>query len=463
MQKKLVYILLPDGVGLRNFSFGDFLNQGREQGFEAVFWNNTEFPLSDIGLDEIRIKNARSHFFSDIFKRAKTIIELKQNSERSKSKVYLSYIFPNSYKGIKRSIKSVLVDTFVFFCSSKSGLRWISKQMLSYERKTQYYKSCINQLQNEMPAILFSTNQRPLASVAPLLAAQDLGIPTATFIFSWDNLPKGTLVVNSDYYFVWSDHMKKELLYYYPHIKEDQIYITGTPQFEPHYKEDNIIPKKEFYQTYGLDDKVKYICFSGDDITTSPNDHFYLEDLAKNVRKLNEHGENYGVIYRKCPVDFSDRHMSIYNDNKDIIKLIDPKWENLGNSWNRVMPTPEDIQLLVSTIRYSEVVINVGSSMVFDFAAHNKPCIYLNYDTEKVADQNWKIKSIYKFIHFQSMPNSKAVSWLNDKNDFEKVLKASINSDLKHTKEWYFKICGNTPDNSIVNFWNSFKSIIQCT
>jgi hypothetical protein len=38
-----------------------------------------------------------------------------------------------------------------------------------------------------------------------LLAAQQLGIPTATFIFSWDNLPKATMVVETDYY-VWSDH-----------------------------------------------------------------------------------------------------------------------------------------------------------------------------------------------------------------------------------------------------------------
>lgn len=460
MKKKLVYILLPDGVGLRNFSFGDFLKTGEEQGYEVVYWNNTEFPLSDIGLEEIKITNSKSHFFSDILKRARTIIELKQNSKRSKSDVYLSYIFPKSYKGIKRAIKSILVDILVFFCSSKSGLNWISKKIFSFERKTDYYQNCIEVLKTEMPSILFSTNQRPLASVAPLLAAQDLGIPTATFIFSWDNLPKGTLVVKSDYYFVWSNHMKKELLYYYPHISENQIIITGTPQFQPHYKKDNIIPKKEFFDSYNLDENIKYICFSGDDITTSPNDHFYLEDLANNVRKLNEDGGQYGIIYRKCPVDFSDRHLSIYNQNKDIIRLIDPKWENLGNSWNRVMPTPDDLQLLVSTAHYSEVVINVGSSMVFDFAAHNKPCIFLDYNTDKVADPTWKIEKIYKFIHFQSMPSSSAVSWLRSKDDFKNVLNESLQSDLVHTKEWYQKICGPSPERSIENIWNAFKRII---
>ena len=81
-----------------------------------------------------------------------------------------------------------------------------------------------------------------------MLAARDLNIPTAVFIFSWDNLPKGMLVVEADYYFVWSTHMKNELLYYYSNIKESQIRITGSPQFEGHFDDINIdeIAKQHF-------------------------------------------------------------------------------------------------------------------------------------------------------------------------------------------------------------------------
>ena len=40
----------------------------------------------------------------------------------------------------------------------------------------------------------------------------------------------------------------------------------------------------------------KYICFSGDDITTSPNDPVYLGDTAKAIMKLNESGQNLGIV-----------------------------------------------------------------------------------------------------------------------------------------------------------------------
>ncbi|GAK99363.1 hypothetical protein FP1254 [Nonlabens ulvanivorans] len=41
--------------------------------------------------------------------------------------------------------------------------------------------------------------------------------------------------IETDYYFVWSDLMKSQLLEYYPKTREKQIFVTGTPQFEPHY------------------------------------------------------------------------------------------------------------------------------------------------------------------------------------------------------------------------------------
>ena len=49
-------------------------------------------------------------------------------------------------------------------------------------------------------------------------------------------------VVETDYYCVWSDHMKREVLQYYPFVKENQVFVTGTPQFEPHY--DNSLKTK---------------------------------------------------------------------------------------------------------------------------------------------------------------------------------------------------------------------------
>ncbi|MCH3884991.1 hypothetical protein [Tenacibaculum aquimarinum] len=286
---KKIFIFLPDGVGLRNFAFNNFYEIGERKKLDVTYWNKTIFSLKDnFGFEEIKIKESKNHFFTDLCKRARKEIELKQNYRNFNNKAYLSYHFPHNFKTIKASFKSCIVIILAVLFNSKKGLLQLRKLINKLERKSPYYFLTKKQLQENKPDFIFSTNQRPLTAIAPLLAAKDLKIPTATFIFSWDNLPKGMMVVETDYYFVWSNFMKDELLKFYPYIKEKQIKIVGTPQFDVHFKEELFDTKEHFFKTNNLNEQKDYICYSGDDFTTSPNDQFYLEDIAKAVTELNK-------------------------------------------------------------------------------------------------------------------------------------------------------------------------------
>ena len=57
MKQKKIFILLPDGVGLRNFAYTDFQKQAKENKLDIVFWNNSSFDLKSLGFDEIKINN----------------------------------------------------------------------------------------------------------------------------------------------------------------------------------------------------------------------------------------------------------------------------------------------------------------------------------------------------------------------------------------------------------------------
>lgn len=461
---KNIWVFLPDGVGLRNFAFGSFQKIADNKEMSLTYWNNTKFPLKEkLGLHEISIKNAKNHAISDLYKRAKTEIELTLSYRQSKNKAYLSYRFPLRYKGIKDSIKNIIVLFLKSTHTSQKGLSRIRKNIVRFERKTPYYKQSLKQLEQCRPDVIFCTNQRPILAVSPIIAAQDLGIPTVSFIFSWDNIPKGTLVLETDYYVVWSSFMKEELLKYYPHIKKEAIIITGTPQFEGHYDTSLIVEKAIFFKNHNLDLNKKYICFSGDDVTTSPFDQYYLEDLARMVNELNNNGFQLGIIYRKCPVDFTNRHLEIVNKYREIITCIDPLWTNLGNGWDAVMPLKEDAQLLSNTLRYSELVVNVGSSMVFDAVCHETPCAYINYNTEKGTISEWNIEKIYEFIHFKSMPSAKAVSWVNCMEDFKKIIAKALDNELslEETKKWYDKICLPPQKNASEHIIDAIHKIIH--
>jgi len=462
--KKKIFVFLPDGVGLRNFAFTDFKNIGESQNFDIHYWNNTDFELNEtLGFNEIKIDSKELHALTPLYSRARKRIELNVSRDKFKDAVYPTYKFPLNYKGLKNALMSSYISLLIGLNSGEKGVQRIRKKINKLERKTARYHYCKAQLQEHKPDLIFCTTQRSTHSISALLAAKDLGIPTVAFVYSWDNVPKAMQVVETDHYFVWSDHMKAEVLQYYPFVSNHQVTVTGTPQFEPHYKDSLLKSKEDFFRDHNLDLNKKYICFSGDDETTSPLDQYYLEDLAHAVRNLNNKGENLAILYRKCPVDLTTRYDVVLEANKDIIVAIDPLWKPVGKLWNQVMPTKEDIGLLVNVCHHCEFVTNVCSSTVFDFVAHNKPCIYYNYEQPQLKKGIRDIGQNYKYVHFRSMPSDKAAVFCTDKKELEAIVHKVVKGELSNVKEglkWYEIIVGRTPTKASENIWNTITKIV---
>lgn len=269
MEGKKVFILFPDGVGLRNFAFTNFKEIGDSLGFDITYWNNTVFPLKEsLGYSELKIESTKLHPATTTLSRARKRVELKLNEKRLKDPIYRTYTFPLNWSSLKPALKSAVVKYHETFSSSDKGWQRLMDKIAKGERSTERYQQCKAQLETHRPDIIFCTTQRATQAIAPLLAAKDLGIPVACWIYSWDNLPKGMSTVEADHYFVWSDLMKEQLMTYYPKTRSEQITVTGTPQFEPHYDQSLLLSREEFCRVHNLDPSKLYICFSGDDQTT---------------------------------------------------------------------------------------------------------------------------------------------------------------------------------------------------
>lgn len=463
--KKKVFVFFPDGVGLRNFAFTDFKSIGEQHGFDITYWNNTVFSLKDhLGFNEVKIDNHQIHPLTPLYSRARKHAELNVSRDKFNDDVYPTYKFPFNYKGVKNTLKSLYTKVLIGLYSSEKGVKKIRQKINNLERQNPKYAYCKAQLQQHKPDLIFCTTQRATQSISALLAAKDLGIPTVAFVYSWDNVPKAMQVVETDYYCVWSDHMKREVLQYYPFVKAEQVFVTGTPQFEPHYNTSLKQSRADFFKQYNLDINKKYICYSGDDETTSPLDQYYLEDLANTVRSLNAKGENLGIIYRKCPVDFTSRYDAVINANKDIIDVLDPIWKPIGDQWNQVLPAKEDFKMLYNVCEHSAFVTNVCSSTVFDFVAHDKACIYYNYEQPQLKKGIRDIGQNYKYVHFRSMPSDEAAVFCTDKNDLDHLVKQILDGQLSNVvegKRWYEIIVGKTPTKASENIWKAINNILN--
>jgi len=450
MEKNKILLLFPDGVGIRNYLYSDVFKNENE---ELILFHNFDSEAIKVIKEntsiksEIVIPNYKESVKEKFLRELICLSRLYYNHRKVNNSTLLNNWNWNQKTFSKKLFYKTIEAITPFFREYFSILN-LEKKYQKAIRKNPFYDEVKDILRKVQPDSVFCSHQRALKAATVFAAAFDLGIKTTTVIYSWDNLPKARLALRGDNYLVWSDYMKKELELYYPEIASESIHVTGTPQFEFYGDESNIIDKAVFYKRYNLDLNKKIICFSGDDTKTSPDDPSYLKDIAEELTKANLQGE-YQILLRRCPVDFSGRYDDVINQYKDLIKEAPPLWSfNSSKEWSSVYPSIEDVYLLVSTAFYSDIVVNIGSTMAFDFAMFNKPCVFINYDQLNKNIKNWSVKYIYQFQHFRSIPNKDAVIWLNSKDEIIEKLTLKKDNILEMIK-WKEIVLGDHENASL--------------
>ncbi len=439
--RKSIVILTPDGTGIKNYLYSDvFKNTNAEL---CLFHNFDKDTLSQINRqikidDDLVIPGYSESLKEKYLRELIHAARINYNARTQNNPTILAFR-KRKHKSWKLKLLHAVISLHVKRIKSYKSILKLEAKYNKALRKNEFYRKVFQILKEKSPDVLFCTHQRALKAPTIFAAAMDLGIPKTTVIYSWDNLPKARLALKADKYLVWSEHMKQELKMFYPEIDEGNIEVTGTPQFEFYSDPENIIPKDEFYQHYGLDPNKKLICFSGDDVKTSPYDPHYLNDLAQGLKNAGME-DKYQVIFRRCPVDLSGRYDWVLEKFPKLIRDVPPLWNFNSKVWTALYPVFEDIRLLVSLARYCDVVLNVGSTMAFDFGMFQKPCIYINYDHK--PDPNWSVETIYNYQHFRSMPSKKAVYWLNSKEEVSEMVQKAATHPNTEINEW-FKVIVN--------------------
>lgn len=433
--------MVPDGVGIRNYLYASLIPHLMMDA-NLHFW--TTLPeeaikevekLHDVSIPHTRFSFEKESTLTRIYREAATFARIRFNSKKLENPTIL-----RNWNKRRGSLKLKALYFFAEFIGGQFGSDY--KGILKLEEKSRKYwnRKIIEKFKVDLKKIesgsIFITHQRVPWLMPICIAAQELGINVVSCIYSWDNVHKASLAVRADVYVVWSQYMKDELLKLYPEIPQTSVVITGTPQFEFYFQDERKVSRESFANQFGLDASKRWICFSGDDVKTSPYDPIYLKDLAEAIGDIPMEARPQ-ILFRRCPVDISGRYEGIIGKFSETIKRIDPVWYTGTKAWGAVYPKQEDISLLVNMVEHCDLVINVGSTMAHDFAVYDKPCLYINYDQEKSTD--WSVNSIYRYQHFRSMGKLDAVGWLNSRSEIiEKVSKA-LNEPAtlgKDRKKW---------------------------
>ncbi|QXP61690.1 hypothetical protein [Olleya sp. HaHaR_3_96] len=435
---KKIGVVIADGVGYRNFIMSEFIHELISKYDEVIIYSG----LIEGVYDKELLKKV-SFYELDIYKESIVSWFFRKLKEVAHMRKHISFFgIKTSYNNGKVSkikskrhflIKIVYAITKVFY--SEANIEFYEKRQFKSFSNENIYKKYLTTLTKTNPESLFFTHQRPY-NLAPLLAAcKVLNIKTSSFIFSWDNLAsKGRMLGQFDGYMVWSDLMKKELLHFYPNTIEENVHVVGTPQFEPYVMEKYDVSKEELFKSLGLDLSKKTIYYSCGDVSTSQLDPFYIEKVARFIENKKIIDVNF--VVRTSPAEDESRFIGIKKKYHNIVWNF-PNWEltrtNHTETWSQRVPSVDDIITLKGLLKYSDVNINMCSTMSLDIMLFDKPVInavYGNKENGLYNDQKY-----LNYVHFDKVVKSKAVTVVKKDSDFIKAINNSLSNPTEFQKE----------------------------
>jgi hypothetical protein len=293
----------------------------------------------------------------------------------------------------------------------------LSNRML---RSSEEYVQLFKKLR---PTLVFNGSHIHSRLAEPAVrAAQWLGIPTATFIFSWDNLTsQGRIVPLYDYYFVWNEQIRQQLLSIYYSIKPDQVFVTGTPQFDFYFRPEFHWTRDDFCARVGADPNrpiVLYTTGMANHISGEPK---IVEGIADLLREMKTFGPPQLLVreYVKGPTGTFDELKSRRPD------IIFPSvlWER---EW--LTPKPEDSFLLTNMLRHAAVGINVASTISLELCMLDRPVVNIAYRPPGSESKNggFDYRRYYEFEHYRPVVQSGAVMVARSENEIGEMLHRAL-------------------------------------
>ncbi|MFV8335243.1 hypothetical protein ACNQF7_04050 [Flavobacterium sp. RSP29] len=447
---KKLGIVITDGVGYRNFIMSDFIVAAAKEFDEIIIYSG--LPISSYSsLSQSKVKVKELDVFVEgkgtwVFRKWKELAHLHQYQSFYGMKDNLAT--SNSKIHSLRSLLVNMIHLFTRFIHSHKSILFAEKlQFLSFS-KNKITKTYLQLLKNDKPSHVFFTHQRPTYLAPFLYATIQLKIPVGTFIFSWDNLAsKGRMLGAFDYFLVWSNLMKEELLYFYPNVKNENVTVVGTPQFEPYVMEKYQTTRASFFAKFNLDSTKKIICYSCADVSIGKNDPVVIEAIAKALRR-DVFKTEVQLIVRTSPAEDDARFKAISEKFPEIIWDV-PKWkltrENHAESWSQRVPSEEDIVDLRSLLECVDVNVNMCSTMSLDFMLFDKPVIntvfgnstngmyndqrFLNYDHYKKVVESGAVTVAKNAVELINQINAALI------NPSERAIQRKKMIDLQISKE----------------------------
>ncbi len=296
------------------------------------------------------------------------------------------------------------------------GRFYIYRQLIRFLYNYIPDRSFFDYFKKHKPDLVFVTNLISNEDSRLLKSARLFGVKSVGMPKGWDNLTLKTfLSVSPDYLLVQTDLIKQDAVNFldYP---TDRIMVVGFPKFDT-YTESPKKTREEFLLSMGLNPNKKTILYAGAGDQLAPHD----EDILHMLLLAIERGD---IV---IPVQVLVRPHPKYIYHSELIKMspfwiLDRPGKVVGKEQSDFEFESKDIDHLVSSLAYCDLLIHTASTLGIEASIFDKPSITIAFDGDKQIRPELSVSRYYKYVHLERVVKTRGMKVAHNFNEFIKLI-----------------------------------------
>ena len=251
------------------------------------------------------------------------------------------------------------------------------------------------------PVLLVGSSPGLIFSEVPLLrTAVRRRVRTIVVDPSWDNFTNKLIPVRrADRIVVWNDLMKRQAVDLHGYTPE-QVRVSGPPHWDRYFKTGSVISRDAFFAKIGADPSRRLVTL----MTTGRTLYDHYPRVVRVLMSAVQSGV-WGpaqVLVRLHPRDDLDRYDEFKGTANLIIEKPFKKTVKSGDGLD-VDITADNQQHLADTLRHSDVVVTIASTIAIEASIFDTPVVDVSFDGEAPEEFAKSARRYYKFTHYANI------------------------------------------------------------
>ncbi|MGE3908801.1 MAG: hypothetical protein AB7K36_05595 [Chloroflexota bacterium] len=259
----------------------------------------------------------------------------------------------------------------------------------------------------ERPALVLTPTTGIYFGEGPLMGRADAaGVPILAIDLSWDHFTTKTAPLRRVAGLtVWNETMKRQAVEIHKY-RPEQVCVAGVPQFDIYARPESFVSRDEFCRRIGADPAKKLITLT----TIPPVLYTYHDVVIDEILAAMRSGRFGGpsqLLVRVHPRDDLSKYERFSGEPDVIVEK--PFQQTIVAEGSNVDPSRDNRLHLANTLKHSDVIVNVASTIAIEAAVLDTPVVNIAFDGHEEKPFLDSSRRFYQYTHYKPLVDIEAV------------------------------------------------------